>query len=56
MEPNETMPDADSPQSDLSIPMIKEETVKDDGRALIYYTFSDEGSAPDAPAPEAAHV
>lgn len=50
------MPDANSPQSDLSIPMIKEETVKDDGRTLIYYTFPADGDVPAAPAMEAAHV
>ncbi len=37
--------------------MIKEETVKDDGRTLIYYTFPDDPQAPAPPmAPEAAHV
>ena len=56
MEPNETMRDADIPQSDRPAPMIKEvikemikeETVKDDGRTLIYYTFPEDQ--------EAAHV
>jgi len=39
-------------------PMTKEETVKDDGRTLIYYTFpEDDQEAPVPPAtPEAAHV
>jgi len=38
--------------------MIKEETVKDDGRTLIYYTFPDAGEAPAPPnpSPEAAYV
>lgn len=38
--------------------MVKEETVKDDGRTLIYYTFpEDDAQAPAPPsAPEAAHV
>ena len=52
MEPNETRRDADTPQSDRPAPMIKEmikeETVKDDGRTLIYYTFPEDQ--------EAAHV
>jgi len=57
MEPNETMHDTDPPQSDSSVPMIKEETVKDDGRTLIYYTFPDDSDAPASSATqEAAHV
>lgn len=52
----------DQPWSDSPIPMngkemIKEETVKDDGRTLIYYTFPDDQDVPSAPATqEAAHV
>ena len=63
MEPNETMRDADTPQSDRPAPMIKEETVKDDGRTLIYYTFPEAQDAPTSSATqsviqaqEAAHV
>ena len=57
MELNETMHDTDSPQTDGPAPMTKEETVKNDGRTLIYYTFSDDRAAPTPPAPqEAAHV
>ena len=57
MEPNETMHDTDTPQSGNPSPMIKEETVKDDGRTLIYYTFPDDQAAPTPPAgQEAAHV
>jgi hypothetical protein len=33
--------DTDTPARDTPPPMLKEETVKDDGRTLIYYTFSD---------------
>ncbi len=46
----------DRPQGDSPIPMIepismiKEETVKDDGRILIYYTFPDDQDAPAPPA------
>jgi hypothetical protein len=38
--------------------MIKEETVKEDGRTLIYYTFPEEQAAPapPSPSPEAARV
>lgn len=37
--------------------MTKEEIVKDDGRTLIYYTFSNDQDAPPAsPNQEAAHV
>lgn len=35
-------------------PMIKEETTKDDGRTLIYYSFPEAQAAPDTE--EAAHV
>jgi hypothetical protein len=41
MEPNETMTDSAQAERDTPPPMLKEETVKDDGRTLIYYTFSD---------------
>ena len=52
------MSDTDVAQNDISPPMIKEETVKDDGRTLIYYTFSNaqEALAFPNPLPEAAHV
>ena len=57
------MRDADTPQSDRPAPMIKEETVKDDGRTLIYYTFPEDQDAPTSSATqsviqaqEAAHV
>jgi len=47
----------DQPQGDSPIPMIKEETVKDDGRTLIYYTFPDDQNAQASPdVPEAAYV
>ncbi len=40
-----------------SVSMIKEETVKDDGRTLIYYSFPEDQDASASPAtPEAAHV
>ena len=44
--------------SDGPPPMIKEETIKDDGRTLIYYTFPDaqDAPAPSNPLPEATHV
>lgn len=44
--------------NDTLLPMTKEETVKDDGRTLIYYFFpEDDPQAPAPPrAPEAAHV
>ena len=51
---------ADPPQSGHSVlnsvPMIKEETVKDDGRTLTYYTFPVDEDVPSVPAVEAAHV
>jgi hypothetical protein len=52
------MCDTELPQRDSPPPMIKEETVKDDGRTLIYYTFPEERAAPAPPSPsvEAAHV
>lgn len=51
------MTDSPIPMTDSPIPMTKEETVKDDGRTLIYYTFPDDQAAPTPPAaPEAAHV
>lgn len=37
-----------------TIPMVKNETVKDDGRILIYYTFTDADGA--SAAEEADHV
>ncbi len=47
----------DQPQSDSPVPMSKEETVKDDGRTLIYYTFPDDEDASTSSATEeAAHV
>ena len=36
------------------IPMIKRETVKDDGRPLIYYTFPAEDGGTEAPPGESA--
>ncbi|MDQ2799981.1 MAG: hypothetical protein M3Y13_10090 [Armatimonadota bacterium] len=51
MEPNQTMTDAAQSEQDTSPPMIKEETTKDDGRTLIYYSFPE---TPDTE--EAAHV
>ena len=50
------MPDTNETQGGSPVPMMKEETVKDDGRTLIYYTFPADEDVPDAPAPEAAHV
>lgn len=51
------MSDTEEMQSDSPVPMTKEETVKDDGRTLIYYTFPGDQAAPMPPAtPEAAHV
>ncbi len=47
----------DQPPTDGPVPMIKEETVKDDGRTLIYYTFPNGQDDPAPPViPEAAHV
>lgn len=47
----------DQSLSDSPVPIIKEETVKDDGRILIYYTFPDDRDAPPASAAqEDAHV
>lgn len=45
------MTDADQSQQDTPIPMIKEETTKDDGRTLIYYSFPETSDTE-----EAAHV
>lgn len=42
------------PASKMPDTMHKEETVKDDGRQLIYYTFSSDETAADAPASEEA--
>ena len=38
------------------IPLVKNETVKDDGRFLIYYTFPQDGAAPPREQTEDAHV
>jgi len=48
------MSDTDAPHGLSPIPtnerMIKEETVKEDGRTLIYYSFLDDEDAPAPPA------
>ena len=38
------MTDADQAEQNTPPPMLKEETRKDDGRILIYYTFPDTSS------------
>ena len=48
------MTDTDQPEGDTSPSMLKEETIKEDGRTLIYYTFPVAEIAPNAE--EAAHV
>jgi hypothetical protein len=49
---------SDRSQDAAAMPMFKEETVKDDGRTLIYYSFPDDPDvpAPGASLPEDAHV
>lgn len=43
------MTHTDVPGQEFPLPMVKEETTKDDGRTLIYYSFPD---APTATATE----
>lgn len=38
------------------IPLVKEETVKEDGRFLIYYTFPEDDTATPNTPTEDAHV
>jgi hypothetical protein len=49
--------DPQTPTGDAA-PMNKQETVKDDGRTLIYYTFPPENDMPEDTSEnrEAAHV
>ena len=48
----------DQSATDGPAPMTKEETVKEDGRTLIYYTFPEtqEVAPPVSPGQEATHV
>lgn len=41
-----------------TVPMLKQETVKDDGRLLIYYSFPPEDApqVDESPSQEASHV